>query len=360
MTNRGLLFLLAILVSSVCRSQVFTVPDSTNITPYNSDYVEDMTHILTTRTYLSTKFNFIELSDDLTVESIIYRPNNQVNLGAGFSYRAFTLNLAFGFGFLNNQDDVLGETSYFDAQSNMFAKKWATNLFFQTYQGYFVDSHSRAELGYPEDGDKRAYRRDIRQSNLGLSSLHIFNNDRFSYRASFTQDAWQKKSAGSWLAGGYLTYFTVRGDSSLVPQALDSLFGPNLQIRQGNFVDLGAMGGYAHTFVIGNHFFITLSTTLGLGGSRVNNGLDLPNGDRVIRSKWGPGYSGQGRFAMGYNSKRNYAGISFNQETSWSAQSEDDRFGWGVGNFRVNLVHRFNTALRPLDMVFDMIAGKKK
>jgi hypothetical protein len=360
MVKKLIAYVLLCSIPAVLRAQVFTSPDTTNITPYDTMYVTDLTHILTTRTYLSTKFNSMELNDNSTGESLIYRPNSNVNLGVGFSYRAFTLNLAFGFGFLNNQDDVLGETSYFDAQSNMFSKKLATNLFFQTYQGYYIDSHDRAELGYPADGEKRPYRRDLRQANLGLSSLYIFNNDKFSYRASFTQDAWQKKSAGSWLAGGYVTYFTVRGDSSLVPQALDSAFGETLQIRQGNFLDFGAMGGYAYTLILGKHLFLTASATLGLGASRVNNDLDLPSGERRTRNKWGPGYTFQGRFALGWNSKVNFAGISFNQETSWSAQSENDRFGWSVGNLRVNLVHRFNTGVKPLDTIFEGISKRIK
>ena len=145
----------------------------------------------------------------------------------------------------------------------------------------------------------------------------------------------------------------------MVPMALDTAFANSLQIKQGNFLDVGVSGGYVHTFVLGERFFITASTTFRVGGSRIGNDLELPNGEREDRSGIGLGYGAQGRFALGYNSKRNYVGISFNQETSRSNQSRGERFEWSVGNLRINLVHRFNTAIRPLDSMFELISKKK-
>lgn len=353
MIAKTILIVLASFWCLVAKPQVFTDPGPV-VPVYNSLYVEDYTHILTTRIYLSTKFNSITLEDVTNNTSVVYEPNNQVNLGFGFSYRAFTLNIGIGFAFLNQDDDVQGETSHFDAQANMYSKKLATNLFFQTYSGYHMTSHNREELGWPDDGTARPYRRDLEQSNIGFSSLYIFNNDRFSYRASFTQDAWQKKSAGSWLAGAYATYFNMYADSSLVPQALDDQFDEDLQIKRGRFIDFGLMGGYAYTLVIRKGFFATASVVIGSGLSLTRNRLELTDGSLEDLKKTSPGYSLQARLAIGWNSARNYVGISYNNESRWSAQSDVDRFGWSVGNFRFNYVHRFNKKVVPLDKLFDL------
>lgn len=334
-------------------AQIFDDPE-TVVPVYNSLYVEDMTHILTTRLYLSTKFNSISLEDADDIASVTYVPNNQVNMGFGFSYRAFTLNIGIGFGFLNEDNAEQGETSHFDAQANMYSKKLATNLFFQTYKGYHMESHTRDELGWPDDGTARPYRGDLKQSNIGFSSLYIFNNDKFSYRASFTQDAWQKKSAGSGLAGAYATYFFLNADSSLIPQALDAQFGEDLQIKRGKFIDFGFMGGYAYSFVFKKHLFITGSAVVGSGLSLTRNELELADGMLEDRKKTSLGYTLQGRFAVGWNSSRNYVGISYNNESRGSIQSEADRFSWSVGNLRFNYVHRFNKRVVPLDKLFDL------
>jgi hypothetical protein len=320
---------------------------------YDSLYVKDYTHILTTRLYTSSKTNSFTFTDNNTGGELVYRPNNRVNLGIGASYRAFTLNLGIGFKFLNKDDGAKGSTEYFDAQGNMFGRKWVTNLFFQTYKGYYIDGWSKDSLGWDVPTEV-PYRGDIRQSNFGFSTLHVFNNERFSYRAAFNQDAWQRKSAGSWLLGGYATYYDVSSDSSLVPSVLSERFDTTLQFKSGAFFDVGIMGGYAHTFVVSRHWFLTGSAALGFGPTFYSKELDTPeNGGTDDRR--GGGLHGQGRVAFGRNGPSTCIAISYNVENVTYALGDSEDFGWNVGNFRVNLAHRFGVRVKTVDKVFDNI-----
>ncbi len=321
---------------------------------YDSTYVLDYTHILTARLYTSTKVNSFTFSDNTTGSELVYRPNNRVNLGFGASYRAFTLNIGIGFKFLNRDDAAKGTTQYFDAQGNMFGRKWVTNLFFQSYKGYYIDGRSKDSLGWDVQTDL-PYRGDIRQSNFGFSSLHVFNNERFSYRAAFNQDAWQLRSAGSWLLGGYLTFYDIRSDSSLVPAALVDLFDTTLQFRSGSFLDLGVMGGYAHTFVISGHWFITGSLALGVGPTFYSKQLDSPENGGGTDDRRAAGLHGQGRLALGRNGPATCIALSYNNENVVYAMGDGEDFGWNVGNFRINLAHRFGVRVKQVDKVFDKI-----
>ena len=93
----------------------------------------------------------------------------------------------------------------------------------------------------------------------------------------------------------------------------------------------------------------------------MKNGLELPPDNELVQhSKIGGGYTLQFRFAMGYNSKNNYFGISYNNEQTWSSQSKNDRFGWSVGNVRVNFAHRFKTRVVILDKLFDGVSYEFK
>lgn len=320
---------------------------------YDSTYVLDYTHILTARLYSSTKVNSFTFADNGTGNELLYRPNNRVNLGFGASYRAFTLNLGIGFKFLNRDDDAKGSTEYFDAQGNLFGRKWVTNLFFQTYKGYYIDGWSKDSLGWDVPTDV-PYRGDIRQSNFGLSTLHVFNNERFSYRAAFNQDAWQLRSAGSWLLGAYLTFYDIRSDSSLVPTVFRERFDTTLQFRSGSFLDFGIMGGYAHTIVISGHWFITGSLALGVGPTFYSKQLDTPEYGGVDDQR-GAGLHGQGRLALGRNGPATCIALSYNNENVVYALGDDEEFGWNVGNFRVNLAHRFGVRVKQVDKVFDRI-----
>lgn len=316
--------------------------------PFDTMYVHDYSHILTGRAYLSTKDNAFALRSPRS-KDLMYKPNNRINWGMGASYRALTLNIGIRMPFVNDNDDVFGNTRYIDAQANILTKRTATNLFLQIFNGYHVRDHTLEEVGWPALAE-RPYRPDVYQFNIGFSSLRVTNNDRFSYRASFNQDAWQKKSQGSWLLGGYATFFAVRADSSLVPSLIGDRFTPEVSLRRGDLFDAGPMGGYVHTFVHREHWFLTLSTVA--GGGLAMQGLTYPDAlreDEATRVNTGAGYRLQLRAGAGYNSIRHYVGISFNQEQVGHLLDHRQRFTWSVTNIRFNVVRRFNMKVGFMD-----------
>ena len=315
---------------------------------FDTAYVKDYSHILTSRFYLSTKYNKLQLGGLKSARALIFRPNSKINFGFGASYRSLTLNIGVGIPGLNKDQDQLGKTRYLDAQANIHTKRWATNLFLQRFQGYYLSSHSEQELGWDQDTESPT-RPDLVQFNLGVSTVHIYNNDRFSYRAAFNQDAWQRKSQGSILAGGYLTYLHLKSDSSLVPRRFEELYDRDLQLRRGGFLDLGPSLGYAYTLVIREHIFLTGSLVLGGGISMRRAVIATESGQEVQKTNASVGWHGQFRAGAGYNSARYYAGVSFNQENIGYLLDNRSSFYWSVGNIRVNFVRRFNVHIPFMD-----------
>ncbi|MGB3526250.1 MAG: DUF4421 domain-containing protein [Flavobacteriales bacterium] len=315
---------------------------------FDTAYVKDYSHILTGRFYLSTKYNKLQLGGLRGTKALIFRPNNKINFGLGASYRALTLNIGVGIPGLNKDQEQRGRTRYLDAQANIHTKRWATNLFLQRFRGYYLSSHTQEELGWEQDTGSPT-RPDLVQFNLGVSTVHIFNNDRFSYRAAFNQDAWQRKSQGTWLAGGYLTYLHLKSDSSLVPRRFEALYERGLHLRRGGFVDLGPSAGYAYTLVIQEHIFLTGSVVLGAGIS-IQRAVVATEADQEIqKTNAGAGWHGQFRAGAGYNSARYYAGVSFNQENIGYLLDDRSSFYWSVGNIRINIVKRFNAHIPFMD-----------
>lgn len=323
---------------------------------FDSAYVVDHTHLLTARAYFSTKFNAVDVDDQKLGSHIEYRPNTNVNFGVGASYRALTLNLGIGVPALNRDDSLRGETRYLDAQGNMYGRRFAINVFAQLYRGYYID-----QLSFPGFNDldsiyaralgQDRLRPDFRQRNLGASVLFIRNNRRFSYRAAFNQDAWQRKSAGSWLLGGDLVYQGVRAERSVIPDAVDSLWRSPLRFRRIDQVELGAMGGYAHTFVVFRHMYLSFTGCIGLG--LVRSVTQELGGDQGYQRRvhWGPNLRSQGRVAAGYNSARTNVGLSYVNEQSQTGLAPRAVYGWSVGNFRIFFVRRFGVDLPAVDAV---------
>ncbi len=316
---------------------------------FDTLYVNDYSHILTGRAYFSTKDNSFALRSEAPGRDLVYRPNNQINWGLGASYRALTLNIGIRMPLVNDNNERFGKTRYLDAQANIHTKRTATNLFLQVFRGYNLSSHTLAEVGWPALAE-RPYRPELYQFNIGFSSLRIANNDRFSYRASFSQDAWQKRSQGSWLVGGYATFFGVRADSSLVPSTLADQFTPEVSLRRGSLFDAGPMGGYVYTLVHREHWFATLSTVGGMGIAM--QGLTHPDpldGSEEYSFGAGAGYRFQLRAAAGYNSRRHYVGLSFNQERVGHFLGDGQQFTWTVSNIRFNMVRRFDMRVKFMD-----------
>ncbi|MBL0127634.1 MAG: DUF4421 domain-containing protein [Flavobacteriales bacterium] len=314
-------------------------------------FVKDYSHLLTMRLYSSTKFNTFRIGSNGDARDLVFKPNNRINIGLGASYRRVTLNLGFGIPFINNDDARFGRTRYLDAQANILSPERATNLFLQVFKGYYIASHQRSELGWADQGVEHPYRGDLKEFNFGASSLRVYNSRRFSYRAAFNQDAWQRRSQGSWLLGGYLIYYRIRADSSLVPERLAARFDANAAIHKGDFGDVGVMGGYAYTFVYKEHWFATGSLALGPGLSvqRVVSDVFLDGATRDPLTTLGPGWHMQVRAGAGYNSRRDQAGLSFNLERVDYILATQSVFAWSVGNLRLNFVHRFTRRMPEAD-----------
>ena len=72
---------------------------------YDSTYYQSYTNLLTSRFYFSKKSTSLKLRDREEDFNLTYRPNTTLNMGVGATYKGFTLNLAYGFGFLNPEKD---------------------------------------------------------------------------------------------------------------------------------------------------------------------------------------------------------------------------------------------------------------
>ena len=338
---RGILLFWVMLGSGLPARAQGTKPDIA------ASYVQDLSNRTTIRIYLSNKYNSFSLRGNAVSEPVRFKPNSQINIGIGASYRKLTLNIGVKAPFLNKDDDRKGETKYFDAQANIHGYKQSTNLFLQTYRGYHISNRSPFDVGW-EQSTAFPYREDMRQVNIGLSTLRILNAEKFSYRAAFNQDAVQLRSQGTWLVGGYATCYIVRADSSIIPAALQNQMNASSQITRGTFYDIGPMGGGAYTKVFKGHFFVTASGAIGIGPSA--QFLQIQEEDAVSKQRsLGVGWHGQVRAGLGYNSRTRFVGILLNQEHIGYFMSIQRTFSWDVGNVRLVFAQRFKERPKRID-----------
>jgi hypothetical protein len=250
---RLLLIFCLVFFTSTIQAQVSITHD----TAYYDTYPDK----LTTRLYLSQKYMHINFPNAGGKEDMEYKANPKLNLGVGVSWHNLSLNIFYGFAFLNNKDTIKGETKGLNLQVHLFPRKWAIDVLAAFPKGFYLDPKGYAAA----NSNSYYYRPDIKFTLLGISSYRVPNKAKFSYRASIVQTEWQKKSAGSLLYGGEAFYGAIQGDSAFVPKKAQTGF-EQADVDNIHFLDFGPGVGYAYTLVMAKHFYIT--------GSLIGN-LDL-------------------------------------------------------------------------------------
>ena len=320
----------------------------------DSNYVKPYEEDLTGRFFFSRKYTSLYIPGSGGAPKFEYKPNTTLNAGIGATFRSVSLNLAYGLPILNGDNSIKGKTKYLDLQGHFYARKFAFDFFGQFYRGYYI-SPDNFVPGYPG----YYYRPDLRLRVIGLSSYYIFNNRKFSYRASMIQNERQTKSAGTILLGAEIYYGTVKSDSTLVPSEIAEQY-PEGIVNRTRFIKIGPGAGYAYTFVYKQHWFATASLTLNLPINFVRENI-LAGGykDNVDIS---PNYTS--RLAVGYNSRRWIYTASWVDNTiTMQGSFNDGIYRISTGNYRITVAKRFTLdrkAKKILQPAADIIDVPKK
>jgi len=328
-----------IIFQSLCNAQANLGNDTT--------YYIFFPESITGRLYLSQKYtSFVIKSKE--AKDLRYVPDTKLNIGIGATWHNLSLNLAIGFAFLNKDLDK-GKTKYIDLQSHLYRTKWATDFYGQFYKGYHLNPEGVAA----KPGENFYYRPDVNVTLIGVTNYYIFNSKRFSYRAAFIQNEWQKKSAGTFLLGGEAYYGLINGDSALVPRSIEDKY-PEKGIHRIDYLSVGPGAGYAYTLVVAKHVFFTGSLTgnLNLSYAVESNYIDHNNNFSL---NFVPGI----KAAAGYNSRSWIISANFTgNDLPFKGATPENKYSVRTGNFRFIISKRFmpgkklQKTLSPLDMFF--------
>ncbi|MCU0450907.1 MAG: DUF4421 domain-containing protein [Bernardetiaceae bacterium] len=239
---------------------------------------------------------------------IDYHPNVVGTVGVGLVFKRIAINVGFKGAQQETQNLTRGESRYFDLQINRFGRKLGFDAYYQDYAGYFLASPGKT---YGTNWTSPIYpqRPDLELSNASLNVYWVFNSERFSYRAAFVHDERQLKSAGSFILTGSVSYLETFADSSLVPTALQPVFGPGFD--RGNFINFALVPGYAHTFVLGKRFYFNISASASLGLQHRHFALK----EQTTTRSFAPVPRFIGRAALGYNGDRFFGALTAYNDT---------------------------------------------
>ena len=184
-------------------------------------------------------------------------------------------------------------------------------------------------------------RPDISTTKIGGSCIYAFKYRKYSTRAAFIQTDLQKKSAGSFLLGGFFSIFGIAGDSSFIPYELKEIYDPDLLFKKLSVFGAGVSFGYTHTFVLWKKLYISITLVPGISVQ----GFEIDY-EEEPQKKTGSFIAGrfQSRAALVYNSEKSYAGITAIND-SYSGNTGKEQRGslnYEVGVIRFFYGRRFN------------------
>ncbi len=337
-----IIFLFFISANIVYSQSEIEVRDTVKI-EIDTNYIKRYPDQLTLKLFTITKSNKISLFDPLLNSTIQYSPNQKVNLGIGVIYKLIGFGFAFNLGgSKNNDNDIYGETKQFDMQINAYSRKFTFDTYLQNYTGYYLldpqkyNSIWTDTLPFPQ-------RPDIGTLALGFSGVYTLKYNKLSYKASFILNERQKKSAGSFLLGGYFSLLAIAGDSSLIPIEVKNNINPKNDIVASVAFNYGPAFGYIQTFIIHKHYFVTMSLILGISMQKINTYTVNPeyNVDKNAISG-----RTQARLAFGINKDKWFLGISaINDNYAFNNKNDNkdiSRLNYEFGNVRFFYGRRFN------------------
>jgi len=330
------LILLFFIISISAKSQIeidASAVDSTRSTDRYTDYSDQ----LLLKVMSVVKSNDLEIKNTNNEQSIMLKPYGISSLGFGFNYKWLGLAIAFGLPATDEEIAMYGKTTRFDFQLNIYSRKFVIDVFAQQYNGYYVENApeitSWNETFFP-------LRESMQTLSLGVGGYYVFNHKKMSYKAAYVRNAVQKKSAGSFLLGGFYNIdyggFKPGDTSSFVPSFFPQEVQDSLPIDAYLARSVGISFGYTYTFVFFKRFFINLSLIPGAGSKslRVHK-----NGEEFVeRSAMG---RFNGRVALGYENKHFLMGLTTNTITG-TFEFQDYEIKPSTSNVKFFFAKRFN------------------
>lgn len=297
--------------------------DTTYIKNYSDKFVLKLIGV--------NKFNYFKIKDNRENTSVRYRPDRRLNLGIGFSYKWFALDLAFNVGITENSD--FQNSKYFDFQGNIFSSRQFITATYQYYYGYQISKFNGVNTDqYPQSSN----RDDIRTIFLNLEYTFALNFDKFSLKAPFIQNEIQRKSAGSFLLGASFNMFTLDADSAAIPSTVLSYFNTKLHLTGLNTTSAAINFGYMYTFVWKEYFYVTLSAIPGLG---INSGDYKTDYRQPYKTHLYIGFKTLS--SIGYNSYKIFGGIQISGDTFRTRIDKNLKIVNGLGKLKFFIGYRF-------------------
>ncbi len=311
---------------------------------HDSTYYSEFNEELILRVYTPLQFQNVELEPlPATGDKYAFYPNNNIRLGAGFTYKWLSANLAVSaFPFFQSLTDS-SRSKTLRLQTTAYGRTALTDLFLRYTTGFYQLDESANPFALKQ------FKPNMVMAQVGGKYEYMTNWKRFSLRGAFYQNEIQLKSAGSPLVGVEALYSRVKDEKDLLPITDD--FGDLSHFNRVRVFGVGPLAGYGYTLVPLKRIFVTATASAGYNAQFVKiEGID----GNTSLFEWKPQFNY--RFAAGYTGEKiSFGFFANNNRHFWETAAY--KFKLRNDQYRVYLTYRFlpgpslKRILSPVDLV---------
>lgn len=301
---------------------------SSNAGRLDTAYVERFKSLFSIRTFfLNNGFHYTITPQNNGLFSEQQLNNARVNYYAnippvtGVAVNINGIGLTYIFKFTNDYSDTTKaiKSGYKQFQLNMYGRKFGLEVGYQDFSRFYFKYKGDESL-------KKKYNTEIRVYQFAVSGLFINNKKKFSYNAAFSQNQFQKKSAGSAITVIGFRYNEIKSPY-LIPDSVKKYFEYSDLYSNRNYAFI-LQHGYAYNLVK-NHFYFANALFVGVG---IQN--QIYNYAKLEERKIGVPVSAKGKSSIGYNGKMFFGGVyanaDFAQSQIKSLRTEQFQYTYGL------------------------------
>ena len=248
-----------------------------------------------------------------TGQQVMLSPDMALRVGPYFGWRWLFLGYTFELKNIGVKDNKIKK----EFALSLYSSQIGVDLFYRrTGNDYKI---RKADFGHNVDVTQLKDT-DFDGLNAGITGFnlyYIFNHNRFSYPAAFSQSTIQKISCGSWMAGIGYTRQSLDLDHEKLKAVVESHYGrddvsidSSLMFNSVKYYDLNVSVGYAYNWVFAKNwlFCSSLSGALAYKKSSGDVGQGRDENDDFTFKNFN--VDGIVRLGLVYNNMRWYAGSS--------------------------------------------------
>ncbi|MGE0172535.1 MAG: DUF4421 family protein [Oligoflexales bacterium] len=267
--------------------------ESSTTTSKNSDNFEIYDNNIIAALYAASAT--AELDFGISDNELSYTSDEITADGISIAHKSYSISISYAL--IRDPLSMLRSAQQDSFSLDKFGREYAAGISVNRFNK-FVLTDAKPEAVEEELKDSR--RGDMRYASYNAYGFYAFSPENFSLNSALSFSERQKTSGGSFLAGTNADYSRLRS-SLLFAATEDSDDPPLTTLSEVTTVNVGVLGGYAHTFVFWKRAYFSLGALLGAGLQRVTYVRDDEThrrtiGGRISRSFSALGYAGETYF----------------------------------------------------------------